>query len=112
MRKIIHKLRQKPPHVRDQIAVFGALTFAGIVSFFWMFGLASDYGSQETKKSFSQSITSPFKILSVNFKSALDRSKAELSSIDPSNLGKSDKSINNSEVTVDQQGVVNLGVQQ
>ena len=42
-------------------------------------------------------------------RSALDRSKEELSAIDPANAGK--KSPDEASVTVDQDGVVNLGAQ-
>ncbi len=108
MRKIIHKLRQKPPHVRDQIAVFGAMAVAGVVALFWMVSITNEYASPETKTSFKESF-SPFKIFGNNVKSALDRSKAELSSINPYNASTQ---ANETEVTVDQQGVVNLGVQE
>lgn len=104
MKKIIHNLRQKPPHVRDKIAIVGALAFTSLVALFWMVSLTSNYASSETKSAFKESF-SPFKIFSSNLKSALDRSKAEVSSINLYNKENQD----NLEVTVDSNGTVNLG---
>jgi hypothetical protein len=105
MRKLINKLRQKPPHVRDQIAIFSALTFAGLVGFIWMASLTREYASPETRASYNESF-SPFRMFGNNVKNALDRSKAQLSEIDPENVGKSTDS---TAITVDGSGVVNLG---
>ena len=106
---MIDNLKKKPAHVRDQVAVFVALAFAGIVTFFWVADMTHTYAAPETKTSFSQSL-SPFKLFGASVRSALDRSKAELSTIDPSNpSGPSGGA--DTEVTVDQQGVVQLGSQ-
>ncbi|MEN9582723.1 MAG: hypothetical protein RL641_677 [Candidatus Parcubacteria bacterium] len=96
MRKIIDNLRKKPAHVRDQIAIFSALTFAGVVAFFWISSLATEYASPETKSSFNASLT-PFKVLGSSARNAYDQSKADLETIDPSK-----------NFTIDQTGVVNL----
>ena len=109
MKKIVHKLRSKPAHVRDQIAIFSALTVAGIVTFFWLASLSSDYASPETKSSFNESF-SPFKIFGTNVKNALTRSKAELSSVNSSNSTQ-ETSDGKTSVVVDSSGVVELGSQ-
>ncbi len=105
MRQIVNNLRKKPAHVRDQIAIFAAMTFAGVVAFFWLTSLSTSYASPETKSSFNESI-SPFKAFSNNVKNAFSRTKAELSTIDASSP-ESTKS--NGSVTVDAEGVVNIG---
>ncbi len=105
MRQIVNNLRKKPAHVRDQIAIFAAMTFAGVVAFFWLTSLSSTYSSPETKSSLNESI-SPFKAFSNNVKNAFSRTKAELSTIDAS---APQTAQSNGSVTVDAYGVVNIG---
>ncbi|MBP7831691.1 MAG: hypothetical protein KA028_01590 [Candidatus Pacebacteria bacterium] len=108
MRKMIENLKKQPAHVRDQVAVFAALGFTAVVAFFWLASLSNIYAAPETKTSFKESF-SPFNLFGASVRSALDRSKEELSAIDPANAGK--KSPDDASVTVDQDGVVNLGAQ-
>gem|GEM_PF-5291324 len=106
---MIENLKKQPAHVRDQVAVFAALGFTAIVAFFWLASLSTTYAAPETKTSFKESF-SPFNMFGASVKSALDRSKDELSAIDPANIGK--EKPDDASVSVGQDGVVNLGAQQ
>ena len=107
MRKIVEKLRQKPAHVRDQIAIFSAFMVTGIVAFFWLASLTTEYGSQEAKSSFNDSF-SPFRVLGDNAKDAIDRSKAQINSLSPDSIKSQEPE---AAVSVSGDGVVNLGEQ-
>lgn len=102
MKKIIHNLRKKPAHVREQIAIMSALGVTAIVSFFWLSNLGSKYSTDEAKSSFKESL-SPFKVLGNSAKDALSRSKAELSSISNGTINQTDGT-----VMIDENGVINL----
>ncbi len=102
MKKFVDSLKQKSPHIREYIAVFSAFVFTALVAGFWLISISVEYGSPETKTSFKKSL-SPFSLLGASVGSALERSKAELSTIDPSKVLTT--------VKVDSNGVVELGNQ-
>jgi hypothetical protein len=110
MKKLIEHLKKRPAHVRDQIAIFSALGVAGLVTVFWLASISFDYSSAETKTSFKESF-SPFKLFGASVRSALDRSKEELATIDPTNPKSTEQNGEAAAVTVDERGVVNLGDQ-
>ena len=109
MKKLIENLKKRPAHVRDQIAIFSALGVASLVAVFWLASISFDYASTKTKTSFKESL-SPFTLFGASVRSALDRSKEELSAIDPTNMNQSDTEPT-ATVTIDERGVVNLGDQ-
>lgn len=80
MQKIVHHLKQKPPHVREQVAIFAALGVTAVVALFWIASLGNHLGTPEAKTSFKENL-SPFKIFGENIKSALSRNKEELSNL-------------------------------
>ncbi len=108
MKKIIEKLKQKPAHIRDKIAITIGLVVLGVIAVFWVTSLSTIYMSPETKTSFKESI-SPFKMLGASVRDALGRTSAELDAIDPANKDK--QAGEGSSVSVDDHGVVILGDQ-
>ena len=107
MNKILVKIRNKPSHIKEQIAVIGALALTGVIGLFWVSSLSGSLKSVASENSLSKSL-SPFMVLKDNLNAAAIRTESSLQSIVNIN---SEDNIDSGEtpVTVNENGVVIFG---
>lgn len=102
MKSIITNLKNKPSHIKEQIAIFSALALTAVVAFFWVASLGSKFSNPSTRESFAESLT-PFKVLKSNLSAAVADTEENLKSVADENK----KAF--TPATVDEKGVVNFG---
>ena|SRR5258706_7663372 len=110
MRKILLNIRQRPAHIKEQIAVFSAIALTAVIAFFWVTSLGSQLASQDAKESFASNL-SPFKVLKDNLKAAVIDTQQSFKSATSGNqtTDQAEKGKDFVPVTIDQSGTVILG---
>ena len=103
MRNVIHQLRKKPGHAKEQIAVVGALGIALVVGLFWVSSLPGQLRSGSVASSDNR--PSPFALLRQNLSAAVGNSG---DFFHPSSFGANNTTETNISVTQSSDGAVNF----
>lgn len=102
-------MRNRPPHVRERIAVLSAIMLTGAVAFFWVSSLSTNFTAPGTKEALNKKI-SPFSVLKENLSAAVARTQVTLKAISGKTATEvSAETANEPAVTIDENGVVVIG---
>lgn len=85
MKKIIHKLRQQPEHIRTHILHVTTICAAVVLGMLWVYSLGTNLTSAETQEKLKQD-AQPFSVLKDNLVGGYKSISAPDNSIDTSVL--------------------------
>jgi hypothetical protein len=109
MQKILTTIRNKPPHIKERVAVLSAIMLTSAVAFFWVSSLSTKFTAPGTKEISDKNI-SPFTVLKENLSAAVARTSSTLKAIGGNTpKTESTETANEPSVTIDENGVVVIG---